>query len=272
MILETLAWIFDATLYRIDRIPDESYINFFRLIAGARGEETKLLVETLKKDPNSDRHQIEILEFLRQIEERKSKRTGKQFIIEMKAAALRFIYSKYRAITEEDFKFLAIEATQDRKDNDPKVKRVEIQGYPDGRILMIIISDRTDKYDYLKQIVSEYLEPRRLIGTKIIVKEPVYSPLDVLIEVAAISPAKTSNKIKKTIWEFLDPIKGGDDGKGWVYGRPLTVFELYHKIEETEGVHHAISVVMDNDPGLKVKKINGLIHPLNITVNVRDDK
>src|SRR3990170_5967876 len=175
-ILEILAWIFDATFYRIGTMPEESYINFLRLIAGARGEEIDILLQNLRKDPNSDRYHIEVLEFLKEIEENGYRGTRKRKITEMKAAAISFINSNYRAITEEDFKALAIEATQKKKEDDPEVKRVEISGSPDGRVEIIIISDHLDKYEELKRIVKEYLEPRRLICTKINVREPVYSP------------------------------------------------------------------------------------------------
>ncbi len=274
-ILEILAWIFDANFYRIGIMPEESYINFLRLIAGARGEEIDILLQNLRKDPNSDRYHIEILEFLKETEENRSRGTRKRKITEMKAAAISFINSNYRAITEEDFKALAIEATRKKKEDDPEVKRVEISGNPDGRVEIIIISDHLDKYKELKRIVKDYLEPRRLICTKINVREPVYSPVDIFIEVAYLSHARqdiTADKIKRNIQEFLDPLKGGDDRKGWVYGRTLTVFELYNIIERTEGVDHAISVMMDKDPALKIKKIKGLIHPVNIKVEVVGNK
>ncbi len=275
MILETLAWIFDATFYRIDRIPEESYINFIKLIAGAGGEEVDKQLEILKKDPNSDRYHIEILEFLKEIEESKKRGQINRNIIEMKAAALRFINSNYRAITEEDFRALAIEATEKNHENDPRVKRVEINKGHEGKIDITIISDQLDKYDKLKKIVKDYLEPRKLLCTKINVTEPDYSPVSIYIEVACLSHTRqdiTADRIKKNILEFLDPLKGGDDKKGWVYGRTLTVFELYHTVEETEGVDHARSVIMDNNQDLKIKKIKGLIHPVDVTVKILGNK
>ncbi|HEY9246581.1 MAG TPA: hypothetical protein VIO11_07035, partial [Candidatus Methanoperedens sp.] len=174
-ILEILAWIFDASFYRINRIPEESYINFIRLIAGASSEEVGILLEELGKDANADRSHIEILEFLKEIEKNKSKGKAVKSIIEMKAAVLRFMNSTYRAVTEDNFMELAIEATRYRNEKDPKVKRAIVHGHPDGKVEIIIISDSPGKYDELRNIVREYLEPRKLICTKIIVKEPVYS-------------------------------------------------------------------------------------------------
>jgi hypothetical protein len=245
------------------------------MIAGAGGEEVDKQLEILKKDPNSDRYQIKILEYLKEIEGSKNRGQINKNIMDMKAASLRYIHSNYRAITEEDFRALAIESTEGNPENGPKVKRVEINKGPEGRIDITIISDQLDKYDELNKIVKDYLEPRKILCTKINVIEPDYSPVNIYIEVVCLLHSRqdmTVDKIKKNILEFLDPLKGGDDKKGWVYGRTLTVFELYHIIEETEGVDHARNVIIDNNPALKIKKIKGLIHPVDVTMKIVENK
>ncbi len=268
MILEILAWIFDATLYRIDRLPEETYLNFLRLVAGAEGEEVAMLLDKLNNNPNSDRYHIDLLEFLQKIEDKNEE--GKTSTTDMKAAVLKFMQSNYRAITKENFEALAIEATNNRGNDKPKVKKAIVNGNLDGNVEIIIISDRLDHYGELKETVKKYIEPRKLICTKIIVKEPVYSHLNIYIEVVLlpnILTDLTSKKIRDNIIGFLDPLKGGDEKKGWIYGRAVSIFELFHIIEETEGVDHAESVIMDENPSLKIKQIEGLINPIDIIVN-----
>jgi len=103
-ILEMVCWITEATLYRINKIPDASYVNFLRLLAGVSGIDD---IDRLLADPNLFRSHRDILEFLLEIE------TGNETnIIDMKAAALTFLNSRYRAVTKEDFRELAIEATE----------------------------------------------------------------------------------------------------------------------------------------------------------------
>ncbi|PWB50736.1 MAG: hypothetical protein C3F06_11765 [Candidatus Methanoperedenaceae archaeon] len=274
-ILEILAWIFDANLYMINRMPEESYMNFIRLIAGARGEDVNLLLDKLRKDPNSDRDHIELLSFLKEIEEKKNNGHPIKDINGMKAAALRFLQSDYRAVTEENFAALAIEATRNRDEKIPGVKRTIVKGSPDGKIEIIIISDRQEKYAELKKIVKDYLEPRRLICTKIVVKEPVYSLLKIQIEATLLPHASAriiKRNIQKNIEDFLDPVKGGDDKKGWPYGRPVSVYELFHIIEETQGVDHVDNVILDDKPGLKNKKIEGLMGKVDISIKVAGEK
>lgn len=102
-ILEMLCWITESTLYRINKIPDASYVSFLRLLAGVSGIDD---IDRLLADPNLFRSHRDILEFLLDIETGNEKN-----IIDMKAAALKFLNSRYRAVTKEDFRELAIEAT-----------------------------------------------------------------------------------------------------------------------------------------------------------------
>ncbi len=274
-ILEILAWIFDAHLYTINQIPDESYINFVRLIAGVKEEEAGSLLEKLRSDPNSDRYHIEFLEFLRKIEYDKKADTQVIDYHELKAASLRFLNSTYRAVTEDNFAALAIEATLYRTEG-PVVKRAIVHGYPDGKVEIIIISDSHKNYNKLKKIVQDYLEPRRLICTRIVVMEPAYSSLKIEIDAACrpgseAAKEKIKRDIEKNIVEFLDPVNGGEDKKGWPYGRPVSIYELFHIIEEIGGVDHSVRIVLDDRPGLTIKKIDGLIDPVEISIRISEE-
>lgn len=197
-------------------------------------------------------------------------------IVQIKKSALEFLNSKYRAVTEDDFRSLAIEATQAEKN--AKVRRAIVNTYPDGRkIEIIIISDGHDKYEDLIKIVKNYLEPRKLIGTRIIVKEPVYTPVKIYIEIVSefqseIRKEELRDNIKKRIQDHLDPLTGGYDKKGWSYGRTLTIFEIDRIIEETEGVDCVKLVSFDDDLKLTSKKIDGLIHPVHISIKVIEEE
>ncbi len=277
IILEFLSWIAEVNLYRINNITKDSYINFLRLVAGVSGSDVEELLERLKKDPSSDRAHIKILEFLKELETDLSK-NGKteKSIIEIKSAALEFLNSQYRAVTEDNFRSLAIEATQTEKN--AKVRRAIIQGYPDRReIEIVIVSDNHDRYEDLIKIVKNYLEPRKLIGTRIIVKEPVYTAVKIHAEIVSqfqteIRKEKIRDNIKQRILDHLDPLIGGYDKEGWSYGRTLTIFEIDRIIEETEGVDHVKLVTFDDDLKLTSKKIDGLIHPVHISIEVIEDE
>jgi predicted RNA-binding protein with TRAM domain len=267
-ILELLSWIAETTLYRINRIPDGSYVNFLRFVAGASGIDD---VKRALNDPYLDRSHRQILEFLREIEE-----GDKKTIAEMKTNALRFMRSRYRAITESDFQRLAMEATSDRGEGQAKVRRAIVYRSPDkDKVEIVIVSDDRDHYEELIFFVKDYLRPRTLIGTKIEVRQPVYT--DVAIDIKAVChhyavPKKVEDNIRKRIMRHLDPFAGGDEKTGWAYRRPLTVYEIAQIVEETAGIKQSMSITFDGEK-IMIKDIGGLINVSSVNVEVmKEDK
>lgn len=269
-ILEMLCWITEATLYRINKIPDASYVNFLRLLAGVCGIDD---INRLLADPNLFRSHRDILEFLREIETGNEKN-----IIDMKAAALNFLNSRYRAVTKEDFRELAIEAT-DSNEFEDTTKRAKVvraivdQSTKEETVRIIIISDRRDKYEALIEQVEEYLDPRRLIGTVIEVSSPVYSSVGIHVKIELTSYEKVEivrEKVSTGILNFFDPLTGGPGGSGWPYGRPLIIYEVVAVVEDTNGVKRTVSVVIDNDDDLRIKAIDGLVD-VSVEVEVMEE-
>ncbi len=272
-ILELIAWVEETTLYRINRIPDESYVNFLRLLAGASGIDE---VNRLLQNPNLYRSDRKILEFLKEIEE-----GSKKSVPEIKAAALQFLISRYRAVTEADFRELTIEAT-DSDVFDAKVKRAVVSADGD-KVEIIIVPDRWDDYENLGEAekqdnynkligyVKEYLSPRKLIGTIVEVKQPVFADVEIDIKVIChrhAIPEKVERSIKDRIKQHLDPFYGGSEKKGWPYRRPLVIYEIAQIVEETDGVKRAESILFDGDKELKMKLIAGLIKVVSLNVGV----
>ncbi len=255
-ILELLSWIEETTLYRINRIPEESYVNFLRLVAGASGVAE---VDRMLNDPGIYRYHRQILEFLKEIEEGDNKS-----IAEIKEAALRFLKSRYRAVTEDDFCQLAIEAADE-------VRRAIIYRSSDNeKVEIVIVSESGEGYEELTQVVTDYLTPRKLIGTIIEVKRPVYTDVAVDIRVVCYhyaTPKKVEKNVRDRILKHLDPFVGGDEGTGWSYGRPLTVYEIAQIVEETGGVRQSELVRFDRGE-MNVKKIDGLVNVVSINIEV----
>lgn len=280
-ILEMLAWIADTTLYRIDRIPEETYTTFLRLVAGAAGSED---VENLLKKSDLDHSHKKILTLLKEVEDGKEKT-----VEEIKAAVLIFLSSRFRAVTEEDFCGLAIEAT-DQNDSSLKVKRAIVSS-KGTKVEIIVVPDNWAEYEDLTKYedeklpetekearykvltgqVTDYLSPRKLIGTVIEVKRPVFTPVKIDIKILSSPHMRFENVAEDVIngiRNYLDPFVGGPEGKGWPYGKSLTVYKVAQLVEETEGVEITISLLFDGDKDLKVKETGGFFVP---TVNVTQD-
>ena len=158
------------------------------------------------------------------------------------------IRSRYRAVTAEDFEFLAGEAS-------PQVARAvcvppQMTGGPVALHLVprLIPADRQIAYDELvpgeelMQEVSEYLDERRLIGTTVQLLPCAFRGLSVVVNLQA-SPladtARVEEDVSHALYTYLNPLVGGNPtgpGQGWAFGRALNQGELYGVVHAVEGV------------------------------------
>lgn len=243
-VLELLAWITENLLYRINRVPEETFMNFLYLITGTSpddyGTESADYGDNKIKEKLYDKRDKMFCRILEYILELKRKREGGEEadIKTMQAAALEFLNSRYRAISLEDFRELALDASNLIKRAFVFKKRYSIE--------IVIAAEPEDIDQSLINTVRDYLDPRRLIGTIVDVRFPFYTSLKLKVIMACKSYADiptTLQRVKDTITHYLDPLRGGPEGQGWDFGRNLMVYELFHIIGKTEGVDHVAKVV-----------------------------
>ena len=127
-----------------------------------------------------------------------------------------------RAVTAEDFIALAKKAS-------PLVGRAECSG--ENGVIHLIIVPNDDRETYPSQRLIEdvlsYLDPRRLINTRIKVQGPAYEAIDVEMEIVLDTRflgrfGEIKTEIEESLRIFLHPLKGMDDGSGWPIGRTST--------------------------------------------------
>ena len=157
------------------------------------------------------------------------------------------IRSRYRAVTAEDFEFLAGEAS-------PRVARaVCIPPREGGAVPLHIVpriypADRLLAYDELlpdealMTEVAEYLDERRLIGTTVQLLPCRFRGLSVVVNLQA-SPladtARVEEDVSHALYTYLNPLVGGHaagPGGGWPFGRALNQGELYGIVHAIDGV------------------------------------
>jgi hypothetical protein len=167
-----------------------------------------------------------------------------------------------RAVTAEDYEYLAREATTDVKKvrclperlfapQDGPLPPNTAFGDPwtfgglnrdKGNVNVIIIpaaplsNGRPLPPVELRQEVADYLDARRVLSTRLHVTYPRYLPIDVTVSVTIwqqptpsgpISPADEEVKrIRNLINQFLHPLWGGPNGEGWEVGQSFAVSGL----------------------------------------------
>ena len=158
------------------------------------------------------------------------------------------IRTRYRAVTADDFEFLAGEAS-------PRVARAvcvapQVTGGPVALHLVprLFPADRQLSFaelqpdEYLLQEVSEYLDDRRLIGTTVQLLPCSYRGLSVIVNLQA-SPLADTGRVEEDVahalYTYINPLVGGNatgPGQGWDFGRALNQGELYGVVHAVDGV------------------------------------
>ncbi|HIE02230.1 MAG TPA: hypothetical protein EYP59_18430 [Thiotrichaceae bacterium] len=303
-ILELLAYVSDTLLYRINWVPYQTYVNFLKMLVGVvtdddlkkRGDvkldDVKLdnvIYDALKPPSHDnpccneyvdyDRQLLNVLKILIRVEAAKPQEIP---LHELQKVAIEYINCCYRSVTKEDFVSLAIDATRSPNGDIGKVKRAVVlqKKIPPETLDIRIVTDTDDrdKYDKLTLQVQQFLDIRKLIGTRLKVQEPEYTSLTIKVVVKLTADANKNettkiitecilaylasvrNETQKRILEeeYISPAEEGRDINGWDYGRDLYVYDIYNLVNKVVGVEEVKEVVFDNTNSNK-KTVTGLI-------------
>jgi predicted phage baseplate assembly protein len=87
--------------------------------------------------------------------------------------------------------------------------------------------------------IKDRLEEARLIGTRVLIEPPLYQGVTVVARIqpkARSSAARIREEALEQLNEYLNPLTGGPDGKGWPWGRPVQAGEIFSVLQSVRGV------------------------------------
>ena len=172
--------------------------------------------------------------------------------------APRILRNQTRAVTADDFEYLAMEAS-------PHVARakclaagssVDGQMIPPGVVRLLVVpkveeldgpisQEQLNLLSSVKSAVQAYLDERRLIAMRVEVAAPEYQPVAVEAQVRA-KPGSDFDRIidgvKRRLYQYINPVCGGPKGQGWPFGRGLFPSEIYSAIQNTPDVEYIENV------------------------------
>ncbi|GHO83202.1 putative baseplate assembly protein [Dictyobacter formicarum] len=186
--------------------------------------------------------------------------------------------SRDRAVTVEDYEVLAREASKEvaivrclppRLHDDQSTPGGWNIGDPwlfaginraPGNVNVIIVPDQginiarpTPSKDLLQE-VQTYLDRRRDLTSSLLVSGPYYLPIAVTVNVTvwkrAISqgmiggPNDVVTDIQNKLQQYLHPIYGGLDGKGWQVGQSVFIADLFKAIMPAENIGFISSLTL----------------------------
>lgn len=190
--------------------------------------------------------------------------SDQESVEEVKERGPYVIRSRYRAVTREDFEWLALQASNSiaRAACLPSTDR-------EGEVTVVIIpkfdesttdySEKLTPSTELLRRVESFLSERRLVTTIVNVNRPRYVDISVKVDVIRAttgSSEKIKRQIERALRVFLHPLRGGRNGKGWPFGRNVLKMDLYHVVEEIGGVEFVDAIrLVDEDRHVLVDQI-----------------
>jgi predicted phage baseplate assembly protein len=151
-----------------------------------------------------------------------------------------------RAVTTEDYEQIVREAAPEVA----RVRAVAAGAGPDaGAVRVLVVPAAGDEAGRLRfeQLVppddtlariAARLDECRVIGARVLVEPPAYRGITI---VARLKPRPTANPIRlqadalAALYGYFHPIRGGPDGTGWPFGRPVQVGEVYAVLQGLPG-------------------------------------
>ena len=83
------------------------------------------------------------------------------------------------------------------------------------------------------------LDERRCIGARVLVQKPLYSGIKIAAKLKAAphaDPTRVDDEATSLLHAYFHPIRGGRDGTGWEFGRPVHIGEVYAVLQRVHGV------------------------------------
>ncbi len=165
---------------------------------------------------------------------------------EAKKRAPGSIRSRDRAVTAEDFEYLAGQAAD--------VKRAKgLPGYhPDfphqklpGLVSVIVVPDADPHQpmpmpsDGTLRTVCRFLDERRLITTEVFVLKPHYQKVEIrgdVVVAESADAAQVHEQVVASLIEYFHPLRGGENGSGWPFGGTIHYSRVYQRVFAVPGV------------------------------------
>jgi Baseplate J-like protein len=187
---------------------------------------------------------------------------------------------RFRAVTNDDFEWLAKEASN-------QVARAKClpSHRQAGEVTVVVVpkvpnqgtqlGDRIEVSQELLRRVHAYLDDRRLLTTQLQVTGFQYVDISLQVEVVLRSTLTDSQSIKSKVEEkirtFLHPLYGGPDGQGWPFGMAISKSDVHMALEKVEGIYYVSGVrIKDEDRDVEVEKVflpkDAFAYPMSISV------
>lgn len=174
---------------------------------------------------------------------------------EAKKRAPQTIKSRCRAVSVDDFEYLAMQAASIKRAKALPLFHPDFPGVKVPGVVTVIVVPESDDpaptpSEGTLRTVCAYLDQRRLLTTELYVIKPSYQRVEIETEVVAddrADLASVKKGIEQTIKDYFNPLVGGDDGLGWPFGGTIFYSRVSQRIFTVTGVQSIKSLVISLD-------------------------
>lgn len=242
-LVELFAFLSEMLLYRLNRVTAANVLSFLKLL---NGTDWNPFEEGERKLTESEKAAIAAQ--LGQL----SAEALTQLIAQQLPKTVLKLRRLERTVSCSDFETLALEA-------DTRVARArclprrnlerELDQETPGHVTVIILprSNMGPELPNLIAAVENYLTTKLLLTTQLHVLEPLFLAVEVKATVVPLPDELESTlqqRVVDAIKHFLDPLTGGEDGKGWPFGRNVFVSEMYSLLDQLPGVDYVTTLTL----------------------------
>ncbi|MFD0337690.1 putative baseplate assembly protein [Streptomyces sp. NPDC127117] len=151
-----------------------------------------------------------------------------------------------RAVTAGDYESIAREAAPSLR----RVRCVPAVAGEAGAVRVLVVPDavideggqlRFEQLipsDSVLSTVMARLDERRLVGTRLLVEPPAYQGVTVVARL--VTNGGDVDRVRAdaiaALFDHIDPLRGGADGTGWPFGRPVQYGEIFAVLQGVRGV------------------------------------
>jgi hypothetical protein len=223
-LVELFAFLNEMLIYRLNRVTSANVLSFLKLLNGPDWK-------PLGKDPDD--------------------LTPDEIAAEAPRTILQ-LRKLDRAVSSADFEALTLEADA-RVARARCLPRLDFERDPDrekaGHVTVTILPKANPEPDLpgLITAVEDYLSPRLLLTTRLHVIGPQFLTVGItatVVPLPDVEEPKLKQAVVDAVKKFLNPLTGGDEGKGWPFGRNVFVSEIFSLIDQLPEVDFVTAVNM----------------------------
>jgi predicted phage baseplate assembly protein len=172
--------------------------------------------------------------------------TDEESLSDAKLRAPQTLKSKNRAVTAEDFEFLAEQtpAVRIRRAKALPLVHPKFSGMPIPGVVTVIVVPESDAPnpipgDATLALVCAHLNVHRLLTSEVYVVAPKYRLVQIDVNIV-VKPDSDLSVVKKAVEQALTgwfhPLTGGADGTGWPFGGTIFYSDVYRVVLQIPGV------------------------------------